>query len=374
MTRSNLARVLVVASLVGLHPPAAAGAQGTSDLAGTWTLNPALSQLPREVGFDADFPLSGGAGPDSTAAGGRARRGGRTGGRPQMIRPESEADAKRVQRLTAEIRDPSARLTIVQTATEVAITDAGGRSRTFHPNGREEVIPLGDVPVVVIARWEAGQLVILYEVEEGRQIRWSYSRVESPQQLVVESQFIERGQGDKVRRVYEPGSATDTREAPGGSTAPPTPNPAGAAPAAFDQRPGAEFRGLERVGLVIEGLDSQAAACGLKQDVLEADVSRHLTAAGLQVRRNSDEDTYVYVSIMSGKLSDGLCVSRYDVFLSTHTTAALSYHETPVLVEVSLLHKGGLAGGSPADHAQSVLKGVLEYVDQCTARIRDANP
>jgi hypothetical protein len=65
--------------------------------------------------------------------------------------------------------------------------------------------------------------------------------------------------------------------------------------------------------------------------------------------------------------------SRYDVFLYTYTTAKLSYQETPVLVQVSLLHKGGIAGGAPAAHAEGVLRGEQEYVDQFSTRIRDAN-
>jgi hypothetical protein len=98
-----------------------------------------------------------------------------------------------------------------------------------------------------------------------------------------------------------------------------------------------------------------------------------LSDAGFKVLRNSDEDSYVYVNIITTSLSTGLCVSRYDVILYTHTTAKLSYQQTPVLVEVSLLHKGGIAGGAPAAHAESVLRGVLEYIDQFTMRIHDAN-
>jgi len=66
-------------------------------------------------------------------------------------------------------------------------------------------------------------------------------------------------------------------------------------------------------------------------------------------------------------------VSRYDAFLYTHTTATLAYQKTPVLVQVSLLHKGGLAGGASATHADAVLRGVQEYVDQFATRIHDAN-
>ena len=53
----------------------------------------------------------------------------------------------------------------------------------------------------------------------------------------------------------------------------------------------------------------------------------------------------------------------------------MSYRQSqpPVLVEVSLFHEGNLAGGVPAAHGDAVKKGVLEYVDQITARIKDAN-
>jgi hypothetical protein len=68
-----------------------------------------------------------------------------------------------------------------------------------------------------------------------------------------------------------------------------------------------------------------------------------------------------------------LCVSRYDASLYTHTTTKLSYQETPVLVQVSLLHQGGIAGGAPAAHAQAVVRGVTQYIEQFAARIRAAN-
>jgi hypothetical protein len=141
----------------------------------------------------------------------------------------------------------------------------------------------------------------------------------------------------------------------------------------FNQQPGAELKGLTKLGSVVEDLSPQAVACGLNQSNLETSVSKRLSDAGFKVLRNSDEDSYVYVNIITTSLSTGLCVSRYDVILYTHTTAKLSYQQTPVLVEVSLLHKGGIAGGAPAAHAESVLRGVMEYIDQFTMRIRDAN-
>ena len=72
-------------------------------------------------------------------------------------------------------------------------------------------------------------------------------------------------------------------------------------------------------------------------------------------------------------LGDGTCLSRYDGYLYSHTTAALSYHSTPVLVEVSLMHKGSLAVGAAPAHTESVMRGLQDIVGQFATRIRDAN-
>ena len=356
MTRSSLAPILVVALVVGIPRPASVWAQGAANFGGRWTLNRGLSQFPREIGFNAGFLSPG------------------VGNRAFTPPRESQEDAARIQQLTADVRNPSAHLTIFETPSTVIVTDDNGKMRTFHLNGRQEQIQLDSVPVDVIATREAGRLIVVYKVESGRELRYTYSRVGSPAQLVVDVQFVERGGGDQVKRVYEPASATDTlapvTPAPSAATATPS---SGVPAQTFNQQPGAEFKGLTTLGLVLEDLSPQAAACGLSQGTIETAVSKRLTDAGFRVIRNSDEDTYVYVNIITTTPSAGLCVSRYDVFVYTHTTARLSYQPTPVLVQVSLLHRGGLTGGAPAAHADGVLRGVQEYVDQFATRIRDAN-
>jgi hypothetical protein len=365
MTRS-LAAILVGTMVVGIPGRALVGAQDKADFAGRWALNRELSEFPREIGFGVNWLSPAGSGQESTTSGGRGRRGSGGGGAAPAFpaRPESADDGKRVQQLTDEVRKPSAYLTIAENPIAVTISDDRGQSRTFHPDGRREILQLDGVPVGVTAKRDAGRLVVVYNVEQDRELRYSYSRNASPPQLVVEVQFVERGGGDRVRRVYEPATApTSTAE-----TSP------GRLPAqTLNQQPDAEFKGLTKLGIVVEGLSPQAAACGLNQATIETAVSTRLSKAGFQVLPNSDEDTYIYVNVITSSLSNGLCVSRYDAFLYTHTTAKLSYHETPVLVQVSLLHKGGIAGGAPAAHAEGVLRGVNEYVDQFSIRIRDAN-
>jgi len=390
----KLALLIGLSMGVGIPGPASAETQDTSQIAGRWTLNRELSQLPREIGFKPDWLPTGGSGQDTTASGGRGGRGsGGSGAGAMVTRRESEEDAKRLEQLTDEVRTPSARLAIVETPTAITITDDRGQSRTFHPDGKPEVLQLDHVPVGVTTKREAGRLVVLYQVEQGRELRYAYSRTESPAQLVVEVQFVQRGGGDKVRRIYETTSATD-RSTPAPTAASPTltkPDPGLPAPGgsdstkgvasspgrpsaeAFNQQPDAELKGLTNLGIVVEDLGAQAAACGLNQSTIETALTKQLTDAGFKVRRNSDEDTYLYVNVISSSLSNGLCVSRYDAFLYTHTTAKLSYQETPVLVQVSLLHKGGIAGGASANHGAAVLRGLQEYVAQFATRIRDAN-
>ena len=387
MARSSQAAILVVAAFVGMSLSVPGQAQDNFDLAGRWSINRELSQFPPEIGFGLSWTSARGSGVDSTGGGGGRRRAGGVGGAGIFTgRPESEDDVKRVQQLTAEVRNPSAHLTIVETPSAVTFTDDRGQSRTVHPDGREEVLQLDGVPVGVTAKREAGRLVVLYQAEPGRELRYTYSRAASPPQLVIDVQFIERGGGDSVRRIYQPASASETLEAataapsraattPGAGLAAANPSDSrqGAAPQTFNQQPDAELKGLTKLGVVVEDLSPQAAACGLNQGTLEAAISKRLSDAGFKVLRNSDEDTYVYINVITSSLSNGLCVSRYDAFLYTHTTARLSYQETPVLVQVSLLHKGGIGGGAPAAHAAEVLRSLQEYVGQFATRIHDAN-
>ena len=364
--------ILLTAAVAGVFQPAPAAAQDSSDFAGRWTLNRGASEFPREIGFDANWAAAGSAG-DTTTTSGRGGRGGRGSSGGGVASPfsaplESAEDAKRVQQLTAEVRNPSARLTVVDTPSAVTVTDDRGQTRTFHPDGRDTEFQLDGVPVVVNARREPGRLVVVYRVEQGRELRYTYSYGASPRQLVIAVQFLDHGKGDAVRRVYDPASAeTAPAVAAGSAAGSPT------AAQTFNQQPDAELKGLTNLGLVVEDLSSQAGACGLSQGTLETAVTKHLTDAGFRVRRNSDEDTYVYVNIITSSLTSTLCVSRYDVFVYTHTTAKLSYQDAPVLIEVSLLHKGGLAGGVPAQHADGVVRGVQEIVDQFSTRIRAAN-
>jgi hypothetical protein len=361
--------LVAIAALAFLSQSPQAG-QSTLGLTGKWALNRALSQFPRELGFDANFRSMA---VDEQEAAERGR-----GGRPPsraFARPESADEGARKQQLTDEVREPAANLTITDTPDAVTLADDRGRTRTFHPNGKEELIQLGGVGVVTITRRDAGQLVVLYEVAEGRQIRYTFSRLDDPARLVVETQFIDRGNADTVMRLYEPAKAVapSTTSTPGSSAPGSAPPTAGTPSSAGIPGPGAEFRGLSELGVVVEELSSQSTGCGLNQGTLETAVSKHLTEAGLKPRRNSDEDTYVYVNISTATVSNGLCVSRYDVYLTTHTMARLSYQDRPVLVEVTLMHKGSMAGGAAPAHTENVMKGVLDDVDEIASRIREAN-
>ena len=55
---------------------------------------------------------------------------------------------------------------------------------------------------------DGDQLVVTYRVEQDRELRYTYSSSANPSRLIVDVQFLERGAGDKARRVYEPGVET----------------------------------------------------------------------------------------------------------------------------------------------------------------------
>ena len=365
-----------------------AAAQDAPSLSGHWTIDRTKSEFPSEIGFDAAFV-------EDASAAAAAANSGRGGGRSRQpaprapLKPESQDDASRVQQLTAEVRAPSVNLLVVDTPAAVTITDDKERSRTFRPTGKEETIQLDRAPVAETTTRAAGRLVVLYKVEDGHDLRYTYSASADPPQLVVEATFMERGVArETVRRVYVPGTTappppaaagTSTQAAPpAGGSSPPTglPPAAGSPPAQAPAKgPDAELRGLKRLGLIVEDLSDQAGACGLTHDAIDAAATKSLTDAGLAVLRtvSSNDNTYVYITVVTTRVNADLCVSKYDAFLYTHTTTKLSYGDAPVSIQVSLLHNGGLAGGSAAAHSASVMRGLKEYVDQFASRIRDAN-
>ena len=351
--------------------------QPASALNGVWALNRSLSEFPREMGFNVDWigsPTGDGQSGGSTG-GGRGRRGSGSGARgsagPFSMRRESYEDARRVQLVTAEARNPPARLIVVDTPAAVTISNELGQSRILRPDGKEQSIEIEGVPISATTKRDGDRLVVVYHVEQGRDVRFTYSRPATLPQLIVEVQFLEHGEGDKARRVYEPGAGTATVTSRPGAAAPAS--PPSQARETFDARPGAELRGLANLGILVEDLSAQAVACGLNHDAIETALSQRLTTAGFAVRRNSDEDTYLYVNVMTTTMPNGTCVSRYDAFLYTHATANLSYRDQPVLVQVSLMHRGGIGSSAATAHGTAVVRALESYVDLMVTQVRDAN-
>jgi hypothetical protein len=378
-----------VCTLCFLTPLFARG-QESGNLTGRWVLNRSQSQIDKEVGFNPAW-LPAGSRSAERESGGRGRRGGGGGQQGGFAVPrESEEDARRVQQLSAEARTPSPHLTILDSRGTVTITGADEVSRTLHTDGNDDALQISGLPITAVTVRESGRVIVRYKVEQGRELRYTYGRETGGPKLTVDIQFVEGGRvADSVRRVYDligpdtPFPAPDVTSKiqsgtlagvpaaglPAAAAAPAT----GAPPEPFNQQPDAELKGLTRLRVVIEGLGAQASSCGLTEAALETAVTGKLKSAGFTVLTNSDEDSYVYVNVITGSLSTGSCVSRFDVNVYTHTTARLSYQPSPVLVQVSLLHRGGIAAGATAAHSATVIKNVSEYLDEFIARIKAAN-
>ncbi len=373
--------------------PLPAAAQSGASLSGQWTLNRPESEFPRELGFSIDGLMP--SGNRTTGAGVRPSSGLDLAA--MMRWRQSEEEARRRQVLTAEVRTPPQRLTVTDTPEAVTFTDERGRSRTFYPHGREVAMLLDGVQGMATAMRDGDALVVQYKVEATRTLRYRFSRVAGPERLKVEVTFLEKGGGDAVIRVYDaarPGDLNFVARAP--NPLPPVgiarpglrlPNAsdavgdlsdgANAPGAAGDGTPmggaDAALRGLQTVGLVVEGIGAAGTACGLKQAALETALIKAFDGSGVAIRRNADEDTYLYVNVTTDHDQTGLCVSRYDAGLYALTTATLTHQRRPALVEAALLRKGGLVGTDTPEHATTVTKGLLAYIETFLAQIKAAN-
>ena len=404
MTRMSVAGMVVAVWAVAISGQGKPAAPVPVDLDGAWKLNRELSQFPRDLGFGMD--VVGGGRTTMTDPGGRG--GGGSSVSPGLVgnRPASREEAENSKQLVNEVRNPPAGLTVASSAGTIVVTNEGGRARTYYPDGREAFTELVAAPVATVTRWEASRLVIRYKVEPGREIRYTVSRKASPPQLVVQAELLERGGRDTVVRVYDlegagvpaigaqPPAAGAAPQAPPAiplpsqrpaAAQPPPPAqadaarpmmpavPASAAPANLDQTPGAELKGLSALAIVVEELGAEAASCGLRQEAIEGAAAKSLSAAGLKILRNTDEDTYLYIRVVTAATTTGTCFSRYDAFVYSYTAATMSFGSRPALVQVSLLIRGGLTACGIKGHGEAVVRALTQYVDQFATQIRDAN-
>ena len=198
MASSIRAAALAAACILALLAPASARSQESGNLTGRWVLNHDQSQVDKEVGFNPDWLIAGVRSAQSESGGGggggRGRRGSGGGQPGGFAAPrESEEDARRVQQLSAEARMPSPHLTIVDTRGTVTITDADDVSRTLHTDGNDDYLQVHGLPITAVTVRDSGHLVVRYKVEQGRELRYTYTREAAGPKLTVDIQFVERG-------------------------------------------------------------------------------------------------------------------------------------------------------------------------------------
>jgi hypothetical protein len=116
---------------------------------------------------------------------------------------ESEDDIRKIRELADEVKNPPVALTIVQTDAAVTITFGRALTRTLHPTGKEETLQLEAGPIGVVTKWEPTQLVIRFNVEKDRELRYTLSGGADTGQLVMQAQFAEKNRGEIIRRVYD---------------------------------------------------------------------------------------------------------------------------------------------------------------------------
>src|SRR5262245_20260746 len=166
----------VAAAAAYFSLPVQTFAQSVSPLGGVWTLNRSLSEWPPEIGFNVNWipSTSNGSGQSAGSTGsGRGRRGSGGGDRGTTgtfsAPRESYEDARRIQLLTTEARNPPVRLMVVDTPSSVTITNELGQSRVLHPNAIEESFDLQNVPIFATTKRDGDRLVVSYRVEQARE-------------------------------------------------------------------------------------------------------------------------------------------------------------------------------------------------------------
>jgi hypothetical protein len=196
--------ILVAMIVIRMAPaPPLRAADPTTRLVGRWTLDREYSEFPTVIGFavEVDAAALGTAGGASAG-----RRGGRSAGGASglPIAYEGEQTLKILGDVTEEAEHPWPVLTIGAGDGVVTITDGDRQTRRLHPGKKDDEQRLADGGIATHTKWDKNALVVDYEVEKDRDVRYTYSRASAAAPLVVEVSFRGHGHGDTVRRSYLP--------------------------------------------------------------------------------------------------------------------------------------------------------------------------
>ena len=320
MTRWWLAAVLILPMAVGTVHPTVVAAQDAASLAGRWTLNRELSQFPREAGFNADWLAhsnsSGESTPTPGSQGGAPSGGNRTSfpvsrvSREDSMRNRCSPTSARSRGGPGDHRDGY--------GSRRSPPTREWRGRFTLPEGKKPCRSARRPPSTIHARSRAAGRPLQGEPRTGAPLHLLASRqpAATRRRGAVPRSRQGRDYQAGVRtgaagRAARAGSAPAARRRRSGVR-----RPAGVrrsrATQDYDRQPEAQFKGLTTLGVVVEGLGTQATTCGLRQDAIESAVVKQLSGAGLKVSLNADEDTYLYVNVMTATLGNGMCISRYD--------------------------------------------------------------
>jgi len=140
------------------------------------------------------------------------RGGGGYGGGGAQRPQESNDDRLRALELADEVRNPSTKLTITQMEDTLSIIDERGRTHAFRTNGKKDSQQLDSVKVDSKTKWEGDHLVTEFDLGNGRKLRYTYSLLEDPKQLLITAVFDNgQKQGNApptIKRVYDAAPAT----------------------------------------------------------------------------------------------------------------------------------------------------------------------
>ena len=218
-----LAFLLFTSAIVFTHAQKAAS--DTPNFAGTWLLDPLLTDNPEQVAAalridagqfgPAGETAGGGSGTGGSGGGRRGGFGGRRGGGGSGGRggaaanPVSTEDRQRLDDLTEGLRFPSSTLTIAQTDAEITMQAAAGAVETIHPNGKSEKVKLGSENIEQKAVWEGPHLDVSYPAGHGT-LTYTYLLDPVSRQLVVKANFAREHELPgpfTIKLVYNPAPA-----------------------------------------------------------------------------------------------------------------------------------------------------------------------
>lgn len=147
-------------------------------------------------------------------------------------------------------------------------------------------------------------------------------------------------------------------------------SPSSATPPAARESP---LNGLSEIGVVLDGIDSDAKDCGITEPLARESIEGAIGQTNLKIVTGTVPPKF-YLNVNTLRGDNGLCITSVTAQVYNYQEVTLEYSDHPTWATVELWAKSRLVLSSPDKHADQIKGTIEDLTNSFVAEWKAANP